>query len=1065
MSNYTQRFLNKENFYLAFKKLRQYLVQANEWYNPVELEAYEAQLPYKIYRLIKEIEENTYTPQAIEPFPFPKKNKGDAQEMRPYFRISLDDQLIWIAIINIIGEAVDTKLPFWNYGNRLYRPLWYELDKDGINSLQKGRVANTSQRLYRKWNQSWPLYRRHISMTIKVMSRNKNFQPEDLYDEKEQLLFEENNSSDPDKNIYFNKTFWPEISIDTLYWAGLDFSRFFPSVDASLVISNMRDILANRNDVGIILDLAEKMLTFPIRNPWDKAYFLKEYGLQKADSFTGLPTGLYAAGFLANLALYKIDQKLQDWIEEKRDLALFKYVDDQVILSTSQEGLLEFLNFYQNLLLAEGKGIKFHPDKMGPTGVFIKDEKGRFALGIPANQHLGNELDVQYPEPLMTHTLKKMSDLNGEDFNLSNEDDLEKAQDDLEHFLIADFSETEIRRDTRMSFGAMKLAQLAKHIQPDFTKLDLSTRDNKEAILNEISAQLRNKKEEEQLVIIEEAKRLKIQTIFSREVEKINKRYHRIFNLLLKACKENPDKIKLWKRTVEFCYYSGYDGIEEILAIINMVEVHDQSRTYLKSYCVLIIQASLIRAYNNVSGSTDFWRSYTSWNFLSNLASLSATFSLINPSIDYPFFQETIFNFEVVSGLAFEILTRIPPVLSLLSLSTVNNKTSFYTHSSKLNPARFNKNNLYVLEQHLCFLLNEVNSQDKPTLWRENIDSLDWNQPISWSLISMYPSLIPFHIFNAIPLIHSKDDSMAMVLSERWNFSGNSGFMYEVFECNQQIKDAFLSKYDKLRYILDTSKEEQNLMEWYKEVIKESSKDRWTDPRLSEWTFLEIISQIADTYAQVPQDPEKILLTGPKLTSFHPANFIIPEKWKANKNTLTWHAWKRRIRSKEKIRIVEDRYLIDDFRYFPSETNWQQRSQWLYGSGETDLIVCLTVLLVQLISKSFSWPITSSKRVFIDELFSKALYSIESEAVSSETRILIGAILSRKEVELYYGEQPIKLSKDKNMVTIADFKTEIRKIQRKLEQYQFSVRDKMPRQLTVINIDAMNMDASTFFHQ
>src|SRR6478736_5302074 len=110
MLNYTERFLDKENFYLAFKKLEHYLSAYNEWYDPIEFAAYEAMLPGHIHRITEALEKQTYSPKSIELLPFPKRSKDGAERVRPYYRVSLDDQLVWIAIINVIGPKLEAKM-------------------------------------------------------------------------------------------------------------------------------------------------------------------------------------------------------------------------------------------------------------------------------------------------------------------------------------------------------------------------------------------------------------------------------------------------------------------------------------------------------------------------------------------------------------------------------------------------------------------------------------------------------------------------------------------------------------------------------------------------------------------------------------------------------------------------------------------------------------------------------------------------------------------------------------------------------------------------------------------
>ena len=152
MDDIKSKFINIDNFYSAFKKLNQYLKQSNEWYNPIELSEYEANLATNLNRLKKSVEDGTYKPHSIEPLPFPKKNdKNNEERLRQYFRINIEDQLVWIAIVNVIARFVEPKMPFWSYGNRLFVPIWYE-EENNKPKLKKGGYVNASGNLYRKWN-------------------------------------------------------------------------------------------------------------------------------------------------------------------------------------------------------------------------------------------------------------------------------------------------------------------------------------------------------------------------------------------------------------------------------------------------------------------------------------------------------------------------------------------------------------------------------------------------------------------------------------------------------------------------------------------------------------------------------------------------------------------------------------------------------------------------------------------------------------------------------------------------------------------------------------------------
>lgn len=65
MDDLKSKFINEDNFYSAFKKLNHYLRQSNEWYNPIELSEYEANLATNISRLKRAIEDGTYCTSSI----------------------------------------------------------------------------------------------------------------------------------------------------------------------------------------------------------------------------------------------------------------------------------------------------------------------------------------------------------------------------------------------------------------------------------------------------------------------------------------------------------------------------------------------------------------------------------------------------------------------------------------------------------------------------------------------------------------------------------------------------------------------------------------------------------------------------------------------------------------------------------------------------------------------------------------------------------------------------------------------------------------------------------------
>ncbi|RZK18014.1 MAG: hypothetical protein EOO43_12945, partial [Flavobacterium sp.] len=269
MNDLESTFLNEENFYMAFKKLNHYLKQSNEWYNPVELASFEANLSTNLSIIRTALKEGTYQPNAIEPLPFPKKSDSEGNgRIRQYFKISISDQIVWIAITNTIGVFLEPRMPSWSYGNRLFVPTWFE-EQEGRLKIERGALRNSSANYYRKWNQSWPLYRRHMSMTIKIMALNRSFKSDTLETDIEREIYESEQDNNFLDNPFLNADYWKKGKRKELFWAGLDYEKFFPSINPEKIIAIIRTSIvrengAQRDDTQVLFDTIDKMFRFPI---------------------------------------------------------------------------------------------------------------------------------------------------------------------------------------------------------------------------------------------------------------------------------------------------------------------------------------------------------------------------------------------------------------------------------------------------------------------------------------------------------------------------------------------------------------------------------------------------------------------------------------------------------------------------------------------------------------------------------------------------------------------------------------------------------------------------------
>src|SRR5690606_25256383 len=61
----------------------------------------------------------------------------------------------------------------------------------------------------------------------------------------------------------------------------------------------------------------------------------------------GLPTGLFAAGFLANAAMLRVDKIVDEKIKTDKNIAHFRFVDDHTIIAYDFEKLGDWIEWYR----------------------------------------------------------------------------------------------------------------------------------------------------------------------------------------------------------------------------------------------------------------------------------------------------------------------------------------------------------------------------------------------------------------------------------------------------------------------------------------------------------------------------------------------------------------------------------------------------------------------------------------------------------------------------------------------------------------------------------------------
>lgn len=884
------------------------------------------------------------------------------------------------------------------------------------------------------------------------MGYNSQFKEEDFDDQKETQLFEQA-KSDREKNDYLDKGFWKSGTNKELYWAGLDFEKFYPSIKPAKVIKNIEqclldpDTLNPRTDTQILRKTIGRMLRFPLDTTgWQNLTELKsKFNLKSTSTFSGLPTGLITAGALANIAMWEVDQKVTAYIKEHRNIAVFKYVDDHVILSTSEKELFKFIRQYHEWIKVSGTGVKFQEDKSLPANKYtiVKNE-------FTSNDHVNNKVDIKFPKPLMTQTVQKMSQLNSEEYDLADMEELMDSANDLEHFLLADFPEEELRKDTRMSFAAMKLCQVANKLVPDYKVLEVNLNSVKRTDIKFLRA--KNKAERATFLDQRDIQVLELKTKIKSLEKDIEKKQFRILELLLKATRENPDKLKLWKRCIELCQTTGLDQVTSVFDLITSVELEEKSRIYIHAYCLLVLNECLLRSHHYVkSEPRTFWKTNACIKFLNSCH--KKEFLIQNLVVKFPFYNEAMMTHTFILGYIFNESYE-----AMEYAAKPRRRSGFQLSPKTLELIQVSRKESHSFENLIWYLLSILNRPQKIALWDAQIANLDLSKQISWSILSLFPSRISIDVFNKIQKAKPKKRKGSD--EQQDFFDDGQGILYEVFEHNEKARKKHIKKYPIIKAKIDLDQSERvPLNQWLKEVIDQNSKGKWTDIRLSEWSLLEITKQIAlEIKAKIPDG--NFFDSFPERYKVHPANYLVHTTWLDNKpDELNWERWRNRIRGR-KISLASENQMIDDFRYFPVRDIWRNNYSWILNK-EFSIVIGLSVLMTKLLARTFEWPPTTNKLAFIDNLFAHMTHVIEHQPISSDTRLMLSGIFSKSDVDFMTAFSFDGTDKNR-ITTLTQFVERIDQIQKSLVSYQLSLIDQAPRQLTFIDIDLLNKSKSMF---
>jgi hypothetical protein len=1063
------------NLRWAWEKVRRASTPGDVWIDEIELAGFEVQLERNLQSIADEIRKGRYRLRPLRPMAFPKSpNKDGEQQVRQYFNVAVRDQVAWTAVVNVVGPHLDRLMPAWSYGNRLFRSIWVDED-DGVRSRKIGRYRHSSGRIYLSFGQSWPVFRRHVFLATSAMTAKAGkSSSSQLTDEDAEERDLQERLKDEHRCTFVRKEYWnerePKAGKENLYWCSVDLEKFYPSLRLDVIRRNIVERLPA--DYGIEAEaLLDSMLHFRVDTAGWASEELKAIKLKpRQRTFKGVPTGLYVAGFISNVALLKVDLEVAERLK-KRDVAHFRFVDDHVILAYSFEDLVSWVDEYLALLDASETGAKVNPGKVEPeelAAFFSSRRKSRKRLNTDTDAAAtACKLNPQFPTPLMTKTLALVSAIARTDFNLLEETELVALTDQLEHMLLVELPEAEIPEKTRLSFAATRLMRLAEcRLSNNARSAELACcREALDAELAELNTDLAktNTEPAEKEGLLKrltewEGDSKANKTLLTKQRTELDREVGRAFSLLRKVLQERPDRVRLWTRSIQMCRHTGVQGLKDILEDIHKGEREHKAKetTLAAEYLMgntlaLLGSEALIAAQIVCDPEVAVWRRKAASAFLKDISAApikepvtSGRRWFLKTSWEQFCFGLFCANLILKSSRPEEdgFDLRLPDEFLRIGEQRLrNHDEAEYPVSWAWWAAR---SSLRELSSRAERWVVEIGRQLPPTseshaLWR--FFPFDVPRDVLWAMRDDRT-----HGKNLSQMAGWWHDALS-TQPETAASNPHGGENRDVVRAVRNIRSA-----SNTRFV--------SLQEWCKEIQATSEKDT-ADPRTGEWSALEIVHQIGILVSSNEEFGKayvsKAAKGGQSPICLHPANFRVPREWLTT-DAPTWAQWVSLMRPKgstAQVEIVPEELRVADSRYTPisgPENSLFESINQVRGLG---------LLLYGLLRRNFELPCVWNGPGHRDVLSLLPRLLLQGMTCSSWTLGIMQACLQSRAMEnLFFQAKPtlaVQLDDDSlhdpiPLRTPEEVCNVIKKCQAILEKNQLSTINHRARQLTPISI-------------
>lgn len=1046
MRNYRDLITSPENLAWAWRKARRLYLAADGFVDFGEIAEFELDLERQLETIGRELSSGAYRLSKLAHLPQPKKPDEDGPRMRQFFHIAVRDQVAWLAIANIIGPTLDSKMPNWSYGNRLYKAAWWE-ERDGSDVLEIGPYRHSSGRLYRKFQHSWPLFRRHLSLTARAMVDGIG-DPE-LLDEPERhaLHYEE-------RPAYLVPGYWPALGGKTLFYASLDLERFYPSITTEAILSAFQSHLDGFDADPWLKPLLQAMLAFSISE--EASCRLEDDLVQPvtaAGPFPHIPTGLMVAGLLANAAMLPIDDEVERALLLRRDIAHFRFVDDHAILAPDFDALIAWIKFYEAMLERHDIGARISPTKYEPAGL-AEIIDGSADPAVTKRVAKEAELDGAQPVRLITKTLALVSELATADFDILPEQSRTQRLGELEWLLLASMPDTEIRADTRAAFAAGKIAQLvpvAFSPSPELVKAWRTL------------SRLQRIKPDQQTAGYAEAfagAKAKLTEYSSADLKRYQRLIGHYFKLVERAFTDHPNRARLLLRLFRYCRMTGHSGVADTLGWIVSQTKGPNAATadYLAALALQTLAVHITAAAFDVDDRGVLYRErLAARGFLlsaGNSKSVKAIRAILASGR-----ERHCCDASAIAALQAAVAFALAVVAGKSGFAPI--ETRMTELSAALGGPRLTSDSTVWKEvtgrpigvwAHFLEMLGRTR---EPSLaWSISAQAHDPEELLDWIDLRKHPEKLPpraSEFLRSHPPRELVTSDAGWLLDHRRSpgFARSpaledspAGLSVKAYEEERGKLDGFLSLPEWTAFLGDITQP--------------------SDPRASEWTALEIVRRLLDHVTRFGAGSIA------DLDELHPANILLDPIWTAGPNGAdrwTWTGWHAHAREAP---LVVSTYKIEDYRRQSlSGANLDPAERWIYqlrGCG---------LLLLGLITKDFSLPAWWNVRGLERDIAAFVRRRLEEAIISSRSQAIIEAATLPRSIETrliqrapwaFLGDRASAVITDTRsdpplLRDIEDLKGAIVDAQAVLQRNQLTVLNHAPRQLVPMNIIQLTRNA------